>query len=281
MPTLFIFERIDREGFAALFSPHAKRIFFIGKKIFLLIIFFLLSFSTAHSQAQPMIEVGKFSTEKGVGGIPKNWKPLTFKKIERQTVYSLVRDGEAVVVRAVSEASASGLIREMKIDPKEYPIVQWRWKVENILKKGNVYEKEGDDYPARLYITFEYNPSKVSFLEKAKFEAIRILYGQYPPMAAINYIWESKAPVGTIVLNPYTDRVMMLVVESGSVKINQWVNEERNLHEDFKKIFGKEPPMISGVAIMTDTDNTGEHAITYYGDVLFKKVRDESFYSIP
>jgi len=281
MPTLFIYKRISREGFGTLFSLSTRKIYFISKKLFPLTIFFLLSFSTAHSQAQSMIEVGKFSTEKLVGGIPMSWKPLTFKKIERQTVYSLVRDGETVVVRAVSEASASGLIREMKIDSKEYPIVQWRWKVKNIFKKGNVHEKEGDDYPARLYITFEYNPSELSFLEKAKFEAIRILYGQYPPMAAINYIWESKAPVGTMVPNPYTDRVMMLVVESGSAKLNQWVDEERNLHEDFKKIFGKEPPMISGVAIMTDTDNTGEHAITYYGDVLFKKVRDESFYSIP
>jgi hypothetical protein len=163
------------------------------------------------------------------------------------------------------------LVREIKIDPKEYPIVQWRWKVENILKKGNVHIKEGDDYPARLYITFEYDSSKLNFLEKVKFEAVRLLYGNYPPIAAINYIWESKAPMSTFVPNPYTDRVMMIVVESGESRLNQWVNEERNLYEDFRKAFGYEPPMISGVAIMTDTDNTGERAIAYYGDILFKK----------
>jgi hypothetical protein len=153
---------------------------------------------------------------------------MTFKKIDRHTAYSLVKDGGTVVVKAVSESSASGLVREIKIDPKEYPIVQWRWKVENILKKGNVRLKEGDDYPARLYITFEYDSSKLNFLEKVKFEAVRLLYGQYPPIAAINYIWESKAPISTFVPNPYTDRVMMIVVESGSDKLNQWVNEERN-----------------------------------------------------
>jgi hypothetical protein len=143
--------------------------------------------------------------------------------------------------------------------------------VENILKKGNVHEKDGDDYPARLYITFEYDPSKLSFFERAKFGAVRLLDGQYPPIAAINYIWESKAPVGAFVPNPYTDRVMMIVVESGESRLNQWVNEERNLYEDFRKAFGYEPPMISGAAIMTDTDNTGERAIAYYGDILFKK----------
>jgi hypothetical protein len=176
-----------------------------------------------------------------------------------------------VVVKAVSEASASGLTREIKINPKEYPIIQWRWKVGNILKKGDVHKKEGDDYPARIYITLEYDPSKLSFFEKAKYQTIKLLYGQYPPLAAINYIWENKAPVGTMVPNPYTDRVIMFVVESGTSKLNQWVNEERNLYEDYKKAFGQEPPMISGVAIMTDTDNTGESATAYYGDILFKK----------
>lgn len=234
-------------------------------------VLFLGSPFTSYSQPQPILEVGKFSAEKIENKIPSNWKPLTFKKIERHTTYSLVKDGETVVVKAVSEASASGLTREIQIDPKEYPILQWRWKVENILKKGNVRLKEGDDYPARLYITFQYDSSKLGLFEKVKYEAARILYGQYPPTAAINYIWESTAPVGTLIPNPYTDRVKMMVVESGEFKLNQWVSHERNLYEDFKKAFGYEPPMISGVAIMTDTDNTGESAIAYYGDIVFRK----------
>ena len=89
----------------------------------------------------------------------------------------------------------------------------------------------------------------------------------------MNYLWESKAPEGTMVPNPYTDRVIMMVVESGETKLNQWVSEERNIFEDYKKAFGQEPPMISGVAIMTDTDNTGESATAYYGDILFRKTR--------
>jgi len=100
---------------------------------------------------------------------------------------------------------------------------------------------------------------------------VRLLYEQVPPLNAINYIWESRAPLGTVVPNPYTDRVKMIVVESGEDKLNQWVSEERNLYEDYRKAFVEEPPMISGVAIMTDTDNTDKSAIAYYGDILFKK----------
>jgi hypothetical protein len=235
----------------------------------------LFPFWTSYAQPRDVIEVGKFSAEEIGNGPPAGWKPLTFKKIDRHTVYSLMKDGNTVVVKAVAESSASGLTRETKINPKEYPIVQWRWKVINVLKKGDVKRKEGDDYPARIYITFEYDPSKLGFFDKAKYEMIRLLYGQYPPIGAINYIWESKAPEGTMVPNPYTDRVVMIVVESGESKLNQWVSEERNIYEDYKKAFGQEPPMISGVAIMTDTDNTGETATAYYGDILFRKTKSQ------
>ena len=237
----------------------------------ILFIYLLTSPLKIFAQSQTIIAVGKFSGASPGDSLPSEWKPLTFKKIERHTIYRLVRENDTVVIKALAEASASGLTREIKINSKEYPIVQWRWRVNNILKKGDVHKKEGDDYPARIYITFKYDPSKLGFFEKAKYEAVKLLYGQYPPQSAINYIWESKAPMGTIVPNPYTDRVKMIVVESGEAKLNQWVNEERNIYEDYKKAFGEEPPMISGVAIMTDTDNTGEIAIAYYGDILFKK----------
>ena len=235
------------------------------------LLIYLLTFPlTFYAQSQ-IIEVGKVSASTMGDTLPPEWKPLSFKKIERHTTYTLVKDGDTVVVKAVAEASASGLTREIKINPKEYPIIKWHWKVSNILKKGDVQRKERDDYPARIYITFEYDPSKLGFFEKAKYETIKLLYGQYPPLGAINYIWESKAPVGIVVPNPYTDRVKMIVAESGEAKLNQWVNEERNLYEDYKKAFGEEPPMISGVAIMTDTYNTGESATAYYGDILLKK----------
>jgi len=252
-------------------NPRPKLSIAVAVAVPALVIALLNLSRSVSAQLQNVIEVGKFSAATVGQGLPDGWKPLAFKKIEKHTSYTLAKEDNAVVVKAVAEASASGLTRETQINPKEYPIVEWRWKVTNILKKGDVRRKEGDDYPARIYITFEYDPSKLSFFEKTKYNAIRLLYGEYPPLAAINYIWESKAPVGTMVPNPFTDRVMMFVVETGPSKLNQWVNEERNIFEDYKKAFGQEPPMISGIAIMTDTDNTGESATAYYGDILFKK----------
>ncbi len=174
-------------------------------------------------------------------------------------------------IKAVSQASASGLTREISVDLREYPILSWRWKVSNVLHKADVTQKQGDDSPARVYITFAYDPQAVSFIERAKFGTYKLVYGHYPPLAALNYIWDSKAPKGTIVSSPYTNRSKMIVVESGTALINQWVNEQRNLLEDYRQAFGGDPPLVSGVAIMTDTDNTGESAVAYYGDIVFKK----------
>ena len=218
-------------------------------------------------------EVGTFSTAAPGNALPEGWKPLIFKNIDRYTVYKLVEDQEEekTVVQAVSDGGASGITREITIDPKKYPLIEWRWKVTNVLRQADITKKEGDDYPARIYITFAYESGQVGILDKAKFEALRWWYGHYPPLAAINYVWGSKASVGTMVPNAYTDQVVMFVVQSGPEHLDTWLREERNVYEDYLKAFGKKPPMISGVAIMTDTDDTKEMARTYYGDIIFRQ----------
>ncbi len=223
-----------------------------------------------HADAPSVLVVGKFSDAAVGTALPDGWKPLTFDKVPRHTQYELVKDGATVVVKATSQAAASGLTRAITIDSKEYPLVRWRWKVQNLLQKSDVTRKEGDDYPVRLYITYRYEPDKVSFARKVKYQAGRVLFGDIP-IAALNYIWDGQAPAGTFVDNAFTDFAKMIVLRSGPGGVGAWVEEERNVYEDYKKAFGDEPPMISGVAIMTDTDNTGESATAYYGDIVFRK----------
>ncbi len=228
--------------------------------------------SLVAAQDTVTIEIGKFSAAPVGAALPDDWNPLTFKKIPRHTHYEVVKDGDISVVKAISEASASGLIKKVTIDPQAYPIVRWRWKVENLLKNSDVSRKAGDDYPVRLYIAFQYDPDKVSLSENLKNKAGRVIFSDIP-IRALNYIWETHTPIGTIVENAFTDVVQMIVVESGSQKVGVWVEEERNIYEDYKKAFGEEPSMINGVAIMSDTNNTKEKATAYYGDIVFLKAR--------
>jgi hypothetical protein len=224
----------------------------------------------AWAQHASTVEVGKFSAAAVGTALPNGWKPLTFTKIPAQTKYEIINDGGVTVVKAVSDASASGLTKEVKIDPKEFPVVRWRWKVENLVMKSDATRKDGDDYPARLYVTFEYDPDKVGVGKKLKYKAGQILFGDIP-IGAISYVWETKAPVRAILDNAYTDFVKMIVVQSGPNNVGLWIEESRNIYDDYKQAFGEEPPMINGVAIMTDTDNTKERAVAYYGDITFEK----------
>lgn len=212
--------------------------------------------------------VGPFSLGQPGAPLPAGWKPLTFRNIPKHTEYALVHDADAgTVVRAHAQQSASGLTREIDVVAADKPVLRWQWKAENVIAKGNVKRKDGDDYPARIYVSFRYSPERLSVLERAKYAAARVVYGEYPPHAGLNYIWDSKAPVGTVVANPFTDRVKMIVVESGPQRLRQWLMYERDIVADYRAAFGEEPPPIAGVALMTDADNTGEAATAYYGDI--------------
>lgn len=70
--------------------------------------------------------------------------------------------------------------------------------------------------------------------------------------------------------NAYSERVKMIVIQSGGGNVRQWLVEKRNIFEDYKQAFGEEPGNVSGIAIMTDTDNTGESATAWYGDISFQ-----------
>lgn len=200
-------------------------------------------------------------------GAPAGWRPLTFAKVAKHTRYRLVGEDGGYVVEARATASASGLIHRLQEDPAARPLLRWRWKAENLLAKGDVTRKQGDDYPVRIYVAFAYDPKRASLGRRIQYELVRLIYGEYPPHAGLNYIWDGKAPVGSIVPNAYTDRVRMIVVESGAARLGEWVEYQRNLYRDYHDAFGEEPPTISGIAIMTDADDTAESALAYYGEI--------------
>ena len=217
--------------------------------------------------------IGHFSAaEADSNGHPVEWMPVSFGDVDRKTRYRLVkrsvRGDTTTVVRAVSDGGAAGLGQEVWLDPRQYPILTWQWKVSTVLDEGNAREKDGDDYPARIYVTFDYDPSNFGFFDRAKYETLQALGYDQIPTRALNYIWASRVEKGTLLQNPFTDWVQMVAVESGSTKVGTWVQERRNIRADYRRAFGEEPPPINGIAIMTDTDNTGESATAYYGDIV-------------
>ena len=169
---------------------------------------------------------------------------------------------------ARSRASASALYKEVSVELKELPILSWRWRVGGVLPGGDARRKSGDDYPARVYVTFAYVPERTPLLERVKYRLVKALYGK-TPANAINYIWANKLKKNEALPNPYTTKVMMVAVESGVALAGDWVTESRNVYEDYLKFFGGEPPVVVSIAVMTDSDNTKGEAEACYDDIVF------------
>ena len=209
-----------------------------------------------------------FST---MSSLSDGWEPLEFPRIDRHTRYELVTDDGVQVVKATADNSASGLIARLSLEPGESLILRWQWKVSNVFDRGDARKKSGDDYPARIYVAFEFQPDKAGFFERAKRKTVEVMFGESLPGNALNYIWANRLPEQSIVANAFTDQTMMVAVNSGPEQTGEWVTVERDIVADYREAFGENPPRIVGVAIMSDADNTGERATAWYRDLVLEK----------
>lgn len=213
--------------------------------------------------------VTPFSTAEAGATLPPPWRLATLAGIGNPTRYSLAKDNDVVVLRADAQASMASVVHALRLDPKQYPIVSWRWKISNVLRTADMRLKSGDDFPARIYVLFDYDTRKLPFMQRVKLAIARQRYGADVPAAALCYVWDGKAAPGTTGWSTYTDRVRMIVVESGAGNVNAWRDAERNIVADYRAAFGEDPPAVSAVAIVSDTDNTGESVTAMFGDIRF------------
>ena len=220
----------------------------------------------AAGQAQPLT-VGDF--ERGTpGALPFGWSPQPLGDLP-QTAYALEEEGGQVVLRAQANASASGLTRRLRLDPAERPRLAWRWKVDGVVPGGRIDQKKGDDYAARLYVTFDYDPADLSLTDRLKYHALTAM-GYDVPLRALCYVWANRAGETAAVPNPYTGWVQMVPVQSGPARAGQWTTQERDLVADYRAAFGESPPAITGFVLMTDTDNTGTRAGAFFGNLVLR-----------
>jgi hypothetical protein len=192
----------------------------------------LLAATAAQGSELP---VGRFSASDLSG-----WKDQGYKG---KTSYTL-EDG---TLKAHAVRAASGKVKKLAVDTRKYPKLSWSWRIDHTLQREDIKSKSGDDFAARVYVVFP-----------------RTFFWR---MRAINYVWAAKMPKGSHAPSPYTMNSVIVAVESGDDKAGKWVSEERNVYEDYKRIFGEEPPLLGGVAIMTDTDDTQDEATAWYGDI--------------
>jgi hypothetical protein len=208
-------------------------------RIVFLIIFLLRSFPV-------FAESPLYISFKGeeLGNFPSGW--ASFDNRNAHKIYSIHAEGGKKFIHSESKGSAVQIGYEKKWNLKEFPVLQWEWRAIRFPEGTNEREKSGNDSVLGLYIVF----------------------GRWPMLKAIKYIWSDTLPVGTSFNSPAYKDSKILVVRSGRSQAGSWIRERRDVLSDFHLLFGYEEknPVAKGIAILTDSDNTNSHAVGDYGE---------------
>lgn len=184
------------------------------------------------------------------------------KSFSGNTRYQITKLNNRFVLKAHSDNSASGLAIEQTADLLNTPYMNWSWLTKSRMLNLDEHSKEGDDYVARIYVV----KKDGWFIWQTK---------------AINYVWSSNQPKESQWPNAYAgDKALMIAIRGTESNLNQWYDEKRNVYNDFVELFGdkgsdeenqKAYRYIDMIAIMTDTDNGKQEAVSYYGDIIFSE----------
>jgi len=197
-------------------------------------------------------------------GFAANWRNSWREQslFSKPTVYRVTRDKSKPVLHAISQSANSGLLRELKLSPADYPVrLRWQWKIAQTLDaEASEKTRSGDDYVARICLVFE--TSIIPLRTRS-----------------IQYVWSSREPVGASYRSPYSKQVGMIVLQSGDQAAGQWLSEERDIIADYRKYFGRDPKEISAIGIVVDSDNTKTDGEAWFADLQIEagpqtKVRD-------
>ena len=186
-------------------------------------------------------------------GCFKDRLPCDWQKFKDIKGISLQQDSLNWFVGIRSVGDVEGIAKKVSFCVHDYPFVHWRWRVRTLPRDGREDIKKKNDSAAGIYIVFK---------------------GAYPFNHVIKYVWSTTLPVGTMTRSPYNHRTMIYVIEQGPNSLNQWVSEDRNVLDDYLKAFGAQPPLVEGIGIQTDSDNTKSSASADFDDFFAGKYRE-------
>jgi len=197
----------------------------------------------------------------------RGWNAWALHPTKRLTRYRMVDLGGERVLEASADRSASGLLHPLDLDPESRPILAWRWRIDATIEGADIGDRHAEDSPVRIVLAFDGDKSSLPMREQLFFERVKLLAGHDMPYATLMYVWDNRLAPGTVSRNPHTGRVQKVVVESGGSGVRQWRSYRRDIVEDYRQAYGRAPGRLLGIGVLTDTDNTGQTARAWYGDL--------------
>jgi hypothetical protein len=183
-----------------------------------------------------------------IEGVPSGWQ---LREFTGRAEVELVRGERALAFRLRSTRTSFALYRDVVVSLDEFPTLAWSWKVAQLPNGGDVRDVRRDDQAAQVYVVFPRWPAPRTRSD------------------VIGYVWDTTAPVGSVVTSAKAPNVKIIVVESGTAQVGSWVHYQRNVHDDYVTLFKTRPPRVGMVAFMTDANDTSSAAEAWMGEVQF------------
>ncbi|MFG6413645.1 DUF3047 domain-containing protein [Roseateles sp. DC23W] len=197
------------------------------------------------------------------------WQALALPG-KKSTTYNWTEKDGRPALEAASDRSASIWRKRLEPALDDVGEVSFSWWAQRLIPNASVADIDREDAVARVIFGFGGDTDKLPLRTRMKFELAQALTGEAPPYATLMYVWDSHLPVGTVVVNPRSDRIRKIVVDSGPALLHRWRDHRRDLAADFRLAFGEEPGPLTSMAVMTDSDNSRGSARTWYGVVELK-----------
>ena len=182
--------------------------------------------------------------------------------------YAIGEEENNYFLQASVKDSGTIIAKEINYRLEEFPVISWRWRAVQLPEGGDERYKCSGDSVAGIYIIFP------SLFKPERFKSrwgLKLPIPDALKPECIKYVWSSSLPKGTVTESPYASKTKIVVLRNGTSPLNQWVTEEVNVYEDYKKLFGKEPDEVRAVGILTDADDTSSEAMADYDDIFIKK----------
>jgi hypothetical protein len=185
--------------------------------------------------------IENFSDANDVKILPPGWHASR----KDCSMFTIISESDDNFVRLNVQNKCTSFGKPVTFSTDSMPFLKWKWRVITLPEGGCENKKSKNDSGAGVYVVF-----------KGAFKLNKI----------IKYVWSSTLPVGTTVASPYNSSTKIIVLQSGNENLGEWINEIVNIRTDFIRLFKSEPPVVVGIAILTDSDNTSSSAIADYDD---------------
>ena len=217
-----------------------------------LLVFCLLASSAARAVEGVSLVEDWTQQVVGASGVPAGWKKYETPGGRPRYDFTVVSEDGVRGLRVKSRDEHSSIAKEVHVDLRATPILEWSWKVVKLPEGGDIRKKETSDLTGHVLVAWPRMPALLR-------------------TRLIGYVWDATAPAGTMERSRKTSLVTFFILRSGPAELGRWMVERRNVRDDYASAFGEEPLSPGVVAISIDTNDTHSTAEAVIGRIAFTR----------